>query len=172
MWHYEKTVLTKRTHLRLLLQSRFPGPRPTRLSNPAARVSTAARVNTAGCERAFLCVCVTKMAEMCHGSDAKVAAGDRPNSARTFLDFHLDNRPAVVHTFHRVDRRMPCHSFPNNTRLRRHRELFQCPFAARRHVLINSHGDSACAQGEPRRCISTNPALAKRHPWRCRHGYR
>ena len=43
MWHYEKTVLTKRTHLRVLLQARFPGPHPTRLSNAAARVSAAAR---------------------------------------------------------------------------------------------------------------------------------
>ncbi len=43
MWHYEKTVLPKRTHSQVLLQSRFPGPHPTRLSNPAGWVSTAAR---------------------------------------------------------------------------------------------------------------------------------
>ena len=43
MRHYEKTVLTKRTHSQVLLQSRFPAPRPTRLSNPAGWVSTAAR---------------------------------------------------------------------------------------------------------------------------------
>ena len=40
---HKKTVLPKRTHSQVLLQSWFPAPRPTRLSNAAARASPAAR---------------------------------------------------------------------------------------------------------------------------------
>ena len=49
--HHEKTVLTKQTHLPVLLQSRFLAPHPARLSNATGRISAGSCENVYSARR-------------------------------------------------------------------------------------------------------------------------